>query len=321
MEGDAGGNVGFNDPGDDCSTWGLGGDDEVNAGGAGFGGEKGDSVFYIGRSDLHEVRQLVDDDHDVGKAIRERFFGGGGRSCFPVFQLRGEIKLLDAVGNADSSIIGGDVSDAGFCHIAVPLFHFDGDPAKSEENFFRFGDDGDDEVGETIVNLKLDDLGIDQDEAEIVGAKSVEEAEEESVDADRFARSGSAGDEGVREIGQVVDQGRPVDVLSEGNRKMGGGGVPLGTFDEIAEEDFDFRGVGDLDGDRVATGDGGENVDAFCFHGAGKIAFEITDSFHADAGGGVEFVASDGGAAGDVAGADLDIEVGEGLDDSLLVRF
>jgi hypothetical protein len=97
--------------------------------------------------------------------------------------LRGEIKLLDAAGNADSGIVSGDVSDAGFCHIAVPLFHFDGDPAKREENFFRFGDDGDDEVREAVVNLKLDDLGIDQDESEIVGAKSVKEAEEKGVDA------------------------------------------------------------------------------------------------------------------------------------------
>jgi hypothetical protein len=233
--------------------------------------------------------------------------------------LRCEIKFLDAVGNADSGIVRGDISDAGFCHIAIPLFHFDGDPAKREENFFRFGDDGDDEVGEAVVHLKLNDLGIDQDEAKIVGAKSVKEAEEESVDADRFSGAGGAGDEGVRKIGQVVDQCRPVNVLSEGNGEMGGGGVPLGTFDEIAEEDFDFRGVGDLDGDRVATGNGGENVDAFRLHRSGKIAFEITDSFHADAGGGVEFVASDGGAAGDVAGADLDIEVGERLDDSLLV--
>jgi hypothetical protein len=235
--------------------------------------------------------------------------------------LRGEIELLNAVWNADSGIVGGDVSDAGFGHIAVPFFHFDGDPAKREENFFRFGDDGDDEVGEAVVNLKLDDLGIDQDQAEIVGAESVKKAEEECVDADRFSGAGGAGDEGVREIGQVVDQGRPVDVLSEGDGEMGCGGVPLGTFDEIAEEDFDFRGVGDFDGDGVAAGDGGKNVDAFCLHGAGKIAFEITDSFHADPGRGIEFVAGDGGATGDVAGADLDIEVGEGLDDSLLVGF
>ena len=231
----------------------------------------------------------------------------------------GEIKLLDAVRNADSGIVGGDVSDAGFGHIAIPLFHFDGDPAKGEENFFRFGDDGDDEVGEAVVNLELNDFGIDQDEAEIVGAKSVEEAEEECVDADRFSRAGGASDEGVREIGQVVDQGCPVDVLSKRDGEMGGGGVPLGTFDKIAEEDFDFRGVGDFDSDRVAAGDGGKNVDSFRLHRAGKITFEVTDSLHSDSWGGIKFVAGDGGAAGDVARTHLDIEVGEGFDDSLLV--
>jgi hypothetical protein len=39
-------------------------------------------------------------------------------------------------------------------------------------------------VGESVIDLKFDDFGVDKDEAEIVGAEAVEEAEEESVDAD-----------------------------------------------------------------------------------------------------------------------------------------
>ncbi len=42
----------------------------MDAGGAGFGGEKSDGVFHFGRSDLHEVGELVDDDDDVGEAVR-----------------------------------------------------------------------------------------------------------------------------------------------------------------------------------------------------------------------------------------------------------
>ncbi len=125
----------------------------------------------------------------------------------------------------------------------------------------------------------------------------------------------------MREIGEIVDEGSTVDIFAEGDGEVAGRAGPFGRFDEVAEEDFDFGGVGDFDGDGIATGDGGEDVDAFGFHGTGEIAFEIADTFHADAWSGIKFVAGDGGAAGDVAWANLDIEVGEGFDDAELVGF
>ncbi len=225
------------------------------------------------------------------------------------------------MGNADARVEGGDIANASLGHVAVAFFHFDDNPAEGEENFFGFGHDGDDEMGKAIVNLEFDDFGIDQDETEIVWAEAVEQAEKQSIDTDRFARTGGAGDKGVRKIGQVVDESGPIDVFAEGNGKVSGGGVPLRTFDQVTEENFDFGGVGDLDGDGVAAGNRSEDVNAFGFHGAGKIAFEVADPFHANARGGVKFVASDGGSPGDVAGADLDIEVGQSFDNALLVGF
>ena len=100
---------------------------------------------------------------------------------------------------------------------------------------------------------------------------------------------------------------------------MGSGGVPFGAFDEIAKEDLHLGGIGDFDGHGVATGDRGEDVDAFGFHRTGEIAFEVADTFHANAGGGVKFVPGNGRAAGDIAGTDLDIEMREGFDNAFLV--
>ena len=123
----------------------------------------------------------------------------------------------------------------------------------------------------------------------------------------------------MREIGQIVDERGAVDVFAERNGEMGAGGVPFGTFDEVPEEDFYLGGIGDFDGHGVATGDRGQDVDAFGFHRAGEIAFEIADAFHADAGSGVKFVAGDGRASGDVSGADLDIKMRKGFDNAFLV--
>ncbi len=125
----------------------------------------------------------------------------------------------------------------------------------------------------------------------------------------------------MREIGEIVDKGSAVDIFAEGDGEVEGRTGPFGRFDKVAEEDFDFGGVGDFDGDGIATGDGGEDVDPFRFHGSSEIAFEIADAFHADAWSGIEFVTGDSGTAGDIAWADLDIEVGEGFDDTELVGF
>jgi len=100
---------------------------------------------------------------------------------------------------------------------------------------------------------------------------------------------------------------------------VGRGGVPLSALDQVAEENFDFGGVSNLDGDGVTSRNWGEDVNSFCFHGAGKIALKITDAFHPDSGSWIEFVAGDGGPAGDVARTYLDIEVGKSLNDALLV--
>jgi hypothetical protein len=100
---------------------------------------------------------------------------------------------------------------------------------------------------------------------------------------------------------------------------VGRGGVPLSAFDQVAEENFDFGGVRNLNGDGVTSRNWGEDVDSFCFHGAGKIALKITDAFHPDSGSWIEFVAGDGGPAGDVARTYLDIEMGKSFNDALLV--
>ncbi len=65
LEGDAAGDVRLDDAGDDIGARGLGGDDHVDAGGARHLGDAGDGALDIRGRGLHEIGQLVDDDHDV----------------------------------------------------------------------------------------------------------------------------------------------------------------------------------------------------------------------------------------------------------------
>jgi len=320
LEGDPGRNIGLDDAGDDGGTGGLGGDHQVDAGRTGLGGKQGNGVFHFGRGDLHKVGQLVDDHDNERKPVGQRFLVGRRRGLL-TRQPRGEIEFLDIFWGAGAGVVGADVANPGLGHVAVALFHFVDHPFEGEKDFFRLGDDGDDEMGQTVVDLELDDLGIDKNEAQVVGPESVEEAEQESVDANRFSGAGRAGDEKVGQVSEIIDQGGAVDVLAEGDGKMGAGAGPLAGLQQIAEQHLDFGGVGDLDGHGVPARDGGEDVDALRLHGAGQVALQIDDALHADAGSGVELVAGDGRTAGDIARADLDVEMGEGLHNPLLVGF
>ncbi len=66
MEGDAAGDIGFDDAGDHVGARGLGCDDHVDTGGARFLRDACDGGFDVGWGGLHEVGQLVHDDDDVG---------------------------------------------------------------------------------------------------------------------------------------------------------------------------------------------------------------------------------------------------------------
>ncbi len=211
-----------------------------------------------------------------------------------------------------------DVSHADLCEDGVAFFHFIDGPAEGEENAFWVCDDGDDEVREGVVHLHLDDFGVDHDEAEILWAEAVEDGGDDGVDADAFPGAGCACDEAVGHCGEVADDGFAVDIFSEGDGDLAFGAGEVLGFEQFAEGDFLFFRVGDLDSDGVFAGDGGEDVDTFCAGGAGDVFFESDDPIHADAFGGVDLVAGDGGASGDVTWGDVDPELLQGIDDGVL---
>ena len=229
--------------------------------------------------------------------------------------------LLDALGLALLPVLGlvlveaAEVLDPDAFEHLVAVLHLLDDPAEGEEDLLRLGHEWDGEVGQVLVGLHLHDLGIDHDEAHLLGREAVEEAGDDGVDADRLTGTGGPGDEEVRHGGEVADDGLPVDVLPEGERDLGlrrGEGVVL---EELAEGHGDLVRVRDLDPDGVAPGDGCEDVDGLGAGGAGDVGLQRGDAAHAKALTRVDLVAGDGRAFRDVAGADLDPEGGEGLDD------
>ena len=74
-----------------------------------------------------------------------------------------------------------------------------------------------------------------------------------------------------------------------------------------------LTGIGHLDADGAFAGHGREDVDALGLERGGDVVGERGDFFQLHAGRGMQFVARDGRAFGDVAERNLDVELRERL--------
>ena len=191
-EGDAARDVRLDHAGDDVRARRLRGDDHVDAGGARLLRDAGDGALHIGRRGLHQIRELVHDDDDEGHAIRDDEVGVADVDrghlfvrCSQRRSIGSASKASSASSGSSASFAGGgwrrswpgffggrslksaDVAHAGLGENGVALFHFVDHPAQREEHLFRIGDDRDDEVRQGVVNLHLDHLGVDHDEAQL----------------------------------------------------------------------------------------------------------------------------------------------------------
>ena len=135
-ESDAGGDIGFNEAGDDVDGWALGGEDEVDSGGAAFLGEADDESFDVAGGGHHEVGELVDNEEDVGH------FTVGGRFGFAGFVGNGDF----AAGFSDFRVVVADVFDFFLREKRVATLHFVDGPFEGADGFFGLGDDGCEEV-------------------------------------------------------------------------------------------------------------------------------------------------------------------------------
>ena len=234
LKGDARGDVRLDDPGDHIHARPLRGHDAMNARGPRHLRDAGDGHLHVRRRHEHQVRQFVDDDDDVAEFLRdddvvlprdddflvhldgEAF---GARLDFFLLRHEGQLGLLLRQGLVfRARIEGGDVADADFGENLVALFHLVDDPAQREDDLLRIGDHGHDEVRQGVVLLQLDDFRIDHHEPELVRREAVQERGDDGIDADRLARARAAGDEQVRHLRQVGDDGMAVNVLAQRQR-------------------------------------------------------------------------------------------------------
>ncbi len=179
-EREAGRHVGLDDAGDDVDRRALGGDDEVDADGAGHLGDAADRVLDVARRHHHEVGQLVDH-HEDERQARER-----------AHDLAARRHVVGQVAAVVGGVVAGDVAEADLGEQVVAALHLPHRPGQRVGGLLRVGDHLGEQVRQPVVLPHLDPLGVDEDHAHLVGRRAHEDRGDDRVEAARLARAGGA---------------------------------------------------------------------------------------------------------------------------------
>ena len=157
---------------------------------AGHLGEALDAGLDLLAGDHHQVGHLVDDDDDVGHRLGAEFFRLEHRLAGILVEAgldgAGEgLVTLDRVLHA--GVVAVDVAHAHLGHLAVALLHLGHGPFQGHDGLFRIGDDGGEQVRDAVIDAELQHLGVDHDQAALVGREPVEQRQDHGVDGDGFA--------------------------------------------------------------------------------------------------------------------------------------
>ena len=170
------------------------------------------------------------------------------------------------------------------------------------------------------VDLHLDHLRVDHDEAELIRTELVEDTGNDRVDTNRLTRSGSTRYETVRHGGEVSDDSISVNVFSKSKWDLALRAAETIVLKKFAERNRDFIVIRDLDTDGVFSWDWSEDIDALCLGGTSQVSFKLGNTADTETKAWVDFVTGDRRTTGNISGGDFNPEGLTGIDDDLLSR-
>ena len=140
-----------------------------------------------------------------------------------------------------------------------------------------------------VIDGEFEHLRIDHDQAALIRAQPVNQAEDHGVDGDRFAGAGGAGDQQMRHAREIDDDGFAADVLAEAKRQLRHRLVAVLHRQQFAQIDLFAMRVRQFDADGVAAGDHGDARRQRA-HRARDVVGKPDHARRFDAGRGLEFV-------------------------------
>ena len=158
--------------------------------------------FHVRRRHQHQVRQLVNDHHNVTQLLRDDDVLLAGHDDFLVHLnrepvgarlhlflagLERQLRLARGQGLVfRARIERPDVAHAHARENLVAFLHLTHHPAQGEDDFFGIGDHGHHQVRQHVVLLEFHHLGINHHKPQLVRGEPVEQRSDDGIDADGF---------------------------------------------------------------------------------------------------------------------------------------
>ncbi|MCY1224729.1 hypothetical protein D9M72_369000 [compost metagenome] len=267
----------------------------MDAGSTGQLGDADNGIFDVARCHHHEVGEFVHDHQQVRVGADDAF--GIDRRV----DLAGSDRLVEVV----------DVLEAVVGEVVVAGVHFADHPLQGLGGLLGVGDDGRDQVRDTLVRREFDAFGVHHDHADLIRGGAHQDRGDHGVHEGRLTGTSGTGDEQVGHLGEVRHHVAALDVLADAHdhRVVGAAGVL--AAEHIAEgHGFAVR-VGDLDADGGLAGDRAEDTDVAGRDGIGDVLGQRRDAFHLGARGEFDFITGDRGAATEAGDLGIHVELVE----------
>jgi hypothetical protein len=238
----------------------------------------------------HEVGQLVDDNHDVGKRAVLKWQW----QCELVF-------TQVALGPAGGRVRSGMHQLSAFDHLPIeiveiartvgveqfvsPLHLHDG-PFERLGRVLVAGHHRMPEMGQCVVDRELHHLGIDHQHAELFRRIPIDQTRDDPIDAHGFSGARGAGDEQVGHLAQVSDHRLPLEIATQRDGERRPGPIPLRRVEQLSEGHDLRRGIGNLHSHGRLPRDRSDDANGLGPHGEGQVIGQRGDpsDFHARGG-------------------------------------
>ena len=279
----------------------------MDARGPGLLRQARDELLHLLAHDHHHVGQLVHHHHDVGQRGERR---------------RGVVLPHRLVEGIEDGLAGGrrlahlaveavDVAHLEVGHELVAALHLRHAPAEGIGRLLHVGDHRRQQVGDAVVDGQLQHLGIDEDQAHLLGAGVVEDGQQHGVERHRLAGAGGAGHQQVRHACQVGHHRLAADVLAQGQGQGRGRLLEGARAQHLRQPHRLAHLVGHLQADGGAARNHLHHAHADGRQGAGQVLGQVGDLAHLHPRRRLQLEAGDHGARVHRHHFDADAEVGQ----------
>ena len=159
------------------------------------------------------------------------------------------------------SPVARDVAHCGVGEELVAALHLGNGPFQCVGGFLRVGDHAGQQMRNAVVLAQLDPLGVDEDQADLLGRRPHQDRRDHGIDAGGLSRPGGAGDDQMRQLVEMQQSRGARDVFSQRDRERVVDCGHLGSDEDVTKGYQLPTPVGDLDTNGALARDGRQDPD------------------------------------------------------------